>query len=239
MTLPSGGAAAAVRGHLQPDPTRKVDHGSPVRVAAIDSPAVLRVALARDHGRAASSDFDLNPGSGRPTSSRLRPAAVLIPVVFRPGGGKVILTRRPEFLKHHPGQVAFPGGKIETSDSGPVAAALREAREEIGLDPEAVDVIGTIPDHVTVTGFRVTPVIGIVAGPYRPGPFSGEVEEVFEVPLAHVLDPGNYRIAARDWRGERRLYYIVPYGPHYIWGATARMLRMLVACVGTEHGTGP
>ena len=105
------------------------------------------------------------------------------------------------------------------------AAAVREAREEIGLPSDQGEVLGTLPPHETVTGFSVTPVIGHVTQAFDVVPEPGEVEEVFHVPLDHVLDPGNYLVHSRRWRGERRYYYAVPYGPYYIWGATARMLR--------------
>ena len=122
-------------------------------------------------------------------------------------------------------QIAFPGGKRDEGDADSIAAALREAHEEIGLPSEIVEVLGTLPVHDTVTSFAVTPVIGLVRDTFRIRPEPGEVEEVFSVPLSHVLDPANYLIQSRRWRGTLRHYYAVPYGPYYIWGATARMLR--------------
>lgn len=185
----------------------------------------LAKALARSTG--ASSDFDLNPGTILPEGRSLRPAAVLIAVWDRPEGQRLILTKRSSHLKHHPGQIAFPGGKIDAGDSGPEAAALREAREEIGLPPASVEVLGRMPTHETVTGYIVTPVLGLVRDDFTATPEAGEVEEVFSVPLSHVLDPSRYRIERRRWRGDWRRYYAVPYGPYYIWGATARILRGL------------
>lgn len=185
----------------------------------------LAVALAAK-GRP-SSDYDLNPEIILPEGRRLRDAAVLIPVVDRPGGAGIVLTKRSSALKHHPGQIAFPGGKVEERDPDCVAAALREAQEEIALGPDQVQVIGTLPPHETVTGFQVTPVLSIVSPTYVPRPDPSEVAEVFEAPLAHVLDPANYRVESRFWRGQRRYYFAVPWGPYYIWGATARMLRAL------------
>lgn len=185
----------------------------------------LRVALARPAGQ--SSDFDLNPGIRPPSDTPLRPAAVLVPVWLRPQGAALILTKRSSRLKHHPGQIAFPGGKVDATDAGPEAAALRETREEIGLDPARVQILGTLPVHETVTGFAVTPFIGLVHGAFDPVPEAGEVDEVFTVPLSHVLTPNRYTIERRRWMGEWRRYYAVPYGPYYIWGATARILRGL------------
>lgn len=185
----------------------------------------LRAALTRP--ARPSSDFDLNPAIALPPGRVLRPAAVLVPVWLRPDGARLILTKRASHLKHHPGQIAFPGGKVDAGDDGPVGAALREAWEEIGLSAELVTVLGALPTHETVTGFTVTPVLALVRGDFMPVPEAGEVEEAFTVPLSHVLDPACYRIERRRWRGEWRRYYTVPYGPYYIWGATARILRGL------------
>lgn len=185
----------------------------------------LRAALNRP--ARPSSDFDLNPAIALPPGRVLRPAAVLVPVWLREDGARLILTKRSSHLKHHPGQIAFPGGKVDAGDDGPVGAALREAREEIGLPPDMVTIFGELPTHETVTGFTVTPVLALVRGDFTPVPEAGEVEEAFTVPLSHVLDPVRYAIEKRRWRGEWRRYYAVPYGPYYIWGATARILRGL------------
>lgn len=187
--------------------------------------ARLLAALARPTG--ASSDYDLNPGVGLPAGARLRPAAVLVAIWQRDGVAHVVLTKRASHLKHHPGQIAFPGGKIEEGDLGPEAAALREAAEETGLDPASVIVLGTLAPHETVTGFLVTPVLARIHADFAPKADPSEVEEVFTVPLSHLLDPRHYTIQSRLWRGQMRRYYAVPWGPYYVWGATARILRGL------------
>ena len=185
--------------------------------------AQIRSALGRS-GRP-SSDFDLNPETVLPEGRKLRPAGVLAAISDTPAGLHVILTKRSSALKHHPGQIAFPGGKQDDGDADVTEAALREAEEEIGLPRGHVDVLGHLPAHETVTGFIVTPVIGFVSRPFDVVPEPGEVDEVFMVPLSHVLDAANFVVESRRWRGTRRYYYAVPYGPYYIWGATARMLR--------------
>ena len=196
----------------------------------IEVEAGLRAALARPAGP--SSDFDLNPGIRPLAGTPLRPAAVLVPIWLRPEGAGVILTKRSSRLKHHPGQIAFPGGKVDATDAGPESAALRETQEEIGLDPSRVQILGTLPVHETVTGFAVTPFVGLIRGPFDPLPEAGEVDEVFTVPLSHVLTPARFAIERRRWMGVWRRYYAVPYGPYYIWGATARILRGLAERVG-------
>ena len=194
-------------------------------LSASDPLAHVIKALERE-GRA-SSDFDLNPDVVLPADRRLRAAGVLVPLIARPSGTQVILTKRSSALKHHPGQIAFPGGKQDEGDADVIAAALREAEEEIALDRGNVEVLGTMPAHETVTGFIVTPVLARVLAPFQPRPEPGEVAEVFEIPLAHVTNAARFVIQSRRWRGQRRHYFTVPYGPYYIWGATARILRAL------------
>lgn len=191
----------------------------------------LHRALLRPAG--ASSDFDLNPDLKLPPDRVLRPAAVLLAVWPHPAGARLILTKRASHLKHHPGQIALPGGKVDPGDASAQGAALREASEEVGLAADNVQVIGSLPPHETVTGFAVHPFLGVVRADFTPIPEPGEVEEVFTVPLAHVLNPDRFVIERRLWLGQWRSYYTVPYGPYYIWGATARILRGLAERVGS------
>lgn len=184
-----------------------------------------RIRAALLHPGAATSDFDLNPDVVLPKGLVSRPAGVLAPIQVVDGRLELLLTKRSSALKHHPGQISFPGGKQDPGDADSIAAALREAHEEIGLPPENVEVLGTLPLHDTVTSFAVTPVIGLIRDRFDIRPEPGEVAEVFSVPLSHVLDPANYLVQSRRWRGSLRHYFTVPYGPYYIWGATARMLR--------------
>ncbi len=176
-----------------------------------------------------SSDFDLNPDTILPEGRKLRDAGVLVPISVSTGRPRLILTKRSSALKHHPGQIAFPGGKKDEQDADVAATALREANEEIGLPVSLPTVVGTLPRHETVTGFKVTPVVALIEREFTFQPEPGEVEEAFTVPLEHVLDPANYIVESRIWRGTRRYYFTVPFGPYYIWGATARMLRGLAA----------
>ena len=187
------------------------------------SPDILFRALDRASGP--SSDYDLDPAGAPAVPAPLRPAGVL--AGFHIDDGRLVLTKRASGLRHHPGQIALPGGKVDANDADETAAALREAHEEVGLDPAQVQVIGSLPPHRTVTGFSVTPVLGIIRGPFRPIPEPGEVDEVFTLPFAHISDPARYRVERRRWLGGWRSYYAAPCGPYYLWGATARMLLEL------------
>jgi 8-oxo-dGTP pyrophosphatase MutT (NUDIX family) len=153
------------------------------------------------------------------------PAAVLVPLVDRKGGMTVLFTRRTAHLANHAGQISFPGGHIEQKDGGDaVAAALRETEEEVGLARERVELVGRLGTYVTRTGFEVVPVVGVVRPPFDIDPDPHEVAEVFEVPLAHFLDPANHQTHSVVYEGRRRSFYAMPYGDYYIWGATAGML---------------
>ena len=189
--------------------------------------SLTRVIAAMTRGHGPSSDFDLNPGLAPRDGPVLRPAGVLVAVCDRQDGPHVLLTKRASGLKHHPGQIAFPGGKVDAGDADAVAAALREAQEEAGLNPALAEVLGTLPHHETVTGFDVTPVLAWVPSAFSTRCEPGEVDEAFFVPLGFLLDPSNYRIERRMWRGQERAYFTVPFGPYYIWGATARILRVM------------
>ena len=176
-----------------------------------------------------TSDFDLNAGRFGGQGAVLTDAAVLVGLVERGGQTRVVLTKRTSALKHHPGQVAFPGGKRDAADADLHATAMREANEEIGLSAEHVDILGDLGRHETVTGFTVTPVLGMISPEFVATPEAGEVAEVFEVPFDFLMDPAKTRIEGRMWHGTRRRYYVMPYGPFYIWGATARMIVALRA----------
>jgi len=178
--------------------------------------------------RAARSDFDLNPTARRPTTE-LRPAAVLVPVVARPEGATVLLTRRADTLASHTGQIAFPGGRLDPGEDA-VRAALREADEEVALDPGAVEVLGLSDAYETGTGFLVTPVVGWLREPPRVTPSPAEVAEVFETPWDFLMDAANHRRDFHDLEaGLRRWFWAMPWRERYIWGATAGILKGLHA----------
>jgi 8-oxo-dGTP pyrophosphatase MutT (NUDIX family) len=183
--------------------------------------------------RAASHDLGCVPGI-RPWNldelvdltpeTSLRDAAVLLPLVRRGAALNLLLTRRTEHLTHHAGQISFPGGRVEPNDAGPLAAALRETEEEIGLPASAVDALGFLDPLATITGFRILPVVGVIDDlpPLRLDP--NEVADVFEVPLSFVLDRAHQQRRQREFRGRVRSYHVIEYGTHHIWGATASMI---------------
>lgn len=166
---------------------------------------------------------------------RVVPAAVLIPLMDRPDGLSVLLTRRADHLTHHAGQISFPGGRLEPGDRGAMGAALRETKEEIGLPSSHVEIVGYLDNYITITGYSVTPVVGIVRPDFDMHIDRTEVAEVFEVPLEYVLDPARVRRRRKKLFGIHVAYYEIPYGQHNIWGATAGMLVALrMALTGEE-----
>ncbi|MEL6297810.1 MAG: CoA pyrophosphatase [Pseudomonadota bacterium] len=174
------------------------------------------------------SDFDLNPDMVNEVdfSEPVGAAAVLVPIVAS-SEMTILLTKRSSALKRHRGQIAFPGGRVEDADTDAAATALRETEEEIGLDRDFIEPLGYLDSYRTRTGFQITPLVGLV----RPG-FSlkldpREVEDAFEVPFAFLMNPDNHRRDQLEWQGRARHFYAMPYGPHYIWGATAGMIKNL------------
>jgi 8-oxo-dGTP pyrophosphatase MutT (NUDIX family) len=162
-------------------------------------------------------------GTGRDEAGKT-PAAVLVPIVAHPEGFSVLFTRRTTQLRAHSGQVSFPGGRSEPGDASPQHTAMREAQEEIGLPASRVEVLGQLPEYRTRTGFRVTPVIGLIQPPLELVPDAREVDEIFEVPLAFLLEPANYRRESRQFGARLATYYVIEHHGRTIWGATAGML---------------
>jgi 8-oxo-dGTP pyrophosphatase MutT (NUDIX family) len=172
-------------------------------------------------------DLDLDPELWEKAGVKAtKPAAVLVPVVAR-SEPMVLLTQRTPELKSHSGQVAFPGGRIDPGDESPLAAALREANEEIGLDAKYIDPIGYLDLYLTFSGFRILPLVAYVDPGYAMKINPGEVADAFEVPLEFLMTPGNHQRLKRDWKGIERQYYAMPFGDRYIWGVTAGILRNL------------
>jgi 8-oxo-dGTP pyrophosphatase MutT (NUDIX family) len=173
-------------------------------------------------------DATLNPSlAAGMARAPLREAAVLVGIVTRPGEAGVILTQRTEHLSAHAGQVAFPGGKIDREDAGPVATALREAEEEIGLSREAVAPLGCFSPYASNSGFRIVPVIGFVRPDAALSANPHEVAAVFEVPLGFLMSGANHRVGNRVWQGRRRYFYEMPWRDRYIWGVTAGIIRQI------------
>ena len=156
-----------------------------------------------------------------------RLAAVLIPIVDRSGEANVLLTRRASHLSSHGGQIAFPGGKMEARDATIIDTALRETREEIGLEASFITPIGRLDTYHTGSGFRIVPVLGLLSSGFSLAADPSEVEEIFEVPLQFLMTVANHQRHSMEWRGRQRFFYAMPYGERYIWGATAGILRMM------------
>jgi len=189
----------------------------------------LEVAWLRERLAHPSSWVPELPEDMRERFPTLRRAAVLVPLVRRPDGLTVLLTQRTEHLNNHAGQVSFPGGRAEEDDSSPIETALRETEEEIGLTRRHVEIVGVLPDHITASSYLVTPVVGLVTPPFELIAESNEVAEIFEVPLAFLMDGANHqRLSFELPEGAgRRNFYAMPYERFFIWGATAGMLRNL------------
>ncbi len=172
------------------------------------------------------SDNDLNPDWPEPIDAA-RAAAVLAPIVKRPGGWTMLFTQRAEETPSHPGQISFPGGRVQEGDGGPVETALRETVEEIGLARELIEPVGAWDRYDTITGFRITPIVGLIEPGFTLTLDPREVASVFEAPLAFLFDPANHERRSGVWRGAERHYYAMPYEGRFIWGATAGMIRAL------------
>jgi 8-oxo-dGTP pyrophosphatase MutT (NUDIX family) len=162
-------------------------------------------------------------------TEELRPAAVLVPVIRHDAGLTILFTQRTDHLYDHAGQISFPGGRAEPNDESPAATALRETFEEIGLSQSRVEVLGSLPEYTTVTGYHVTPVVGLVSPPLVLSLDAFEVAEAFEVPLTFFLDPANHQRNSLQYQGRTRHYYAMPFERRYIWGATAGMLMNFYA----------
>jgi len=189
-------------------------------------------AARRLHGAAppvhSFSDDDLNPTARMiPADEDPKPAAVLVGLVPRENGLNLLLTERQPHLRRHAGQIAFPGGRIDDTDSDAVAAALRETEEETGIAPAFIEPIGFLDTYLTSTNYRVVPVVAVLRPGFTAVPQEAEVKDVFEVPLAFLMDPAHHERHSRDWQGHTRYYYAMPWNERYIWGATAGMIRNL------------
>ena len=215
-------------------PATPADRLSPDALRVRFAPTLRALAHAGDADEGETAWMPEFTGDGQRLSERpMRRAAVLVPLVRRPEGLAVLLTRRTDHLNDHAGQVSFPGGRTDPEDVDAIATALREAREEVGLWPDEIEVIGVLPTYTTVTAYEVTPVVGLLDPPRELALDAFEVAEVFEVPLAFLMDPANHRRHAVEFQGIARQFLSMPWGadasgePYFVWGATAAMLRNL------------
>ncbi len=184
------------------------------------------------------TDYDLNPNWPAPSLENLRRAAVLIGLIERDDDYGVLLTLRPDNMTSHGGQVAFPGGRLEPGETA-LEAALREAREEVGVDPASVRILGRGDTYVTGSGFAISPFVGVLPPAFVPIPHEREVAAVFETPLSFLMTPSNHQRHKREYRGTLRAYYAMPHNGRYIWGATAGMLKSLYDRLYDPGSTAP
>ena len=211
--------------------------GVDAHLPAVPSEALTVPAIRARLGARSPWTPEFTGDGGRFTDRTPAGAAVLMPLVDRPEGVTLLLTRRTEHLREHAGQISFPGGRVEAEDDGPVATALRETEEEIGLERQRIEVLGQLPMYATVTAFHVTPVVGVVAPGFTLAPDPAEVAEAFEVPLAFLMDPAHHRHHRFEFGGVERSFLSMPWQgdgrEYFIWGATAAMLRNLYRLLAT------
>jgi 8-oxo-dGTP pyrophosphatase MutT (NUDIX family) len=179
-----------------------------------------------------TGDSDLNPIGWHFDKTSLKPAAVLVPIIIRTFGLSVLFTQRSHTLSSHPGQVSFPGGKIDVTDTSNSAAALREAWEEVGIPSRSVDIIYALPTYHTGSGFQIEPVVGLVTPDFEFVLQTSEVESIFELPLLELLNPDSHKVESREWQNMIVNYYVIEIEKHRIWGATAGMLVSLSRTLG-------
>lgn len=191
--------------------------------------------LRRRFAQAIATDTIYGDQGVRPGAENLHAASVLVPIVARAEEPTVLFTQRTAHLKNHSGQISFPGGRAEDSDASPELTALRETWEEVGLPAERIEILGRLSEYHTRTGYRITPVVGIVQLPFELAPDANEVAEVFEVPLSFLLDVRNHQRHAREFQGEQRHFFAIPYQDRYIWGATAGMLVNLSRYLSSDQ----